>query len=538
MASEDVYERDITPFDQPAKSSRTLSQSSPHPQYHLFDFSDLPPFSEESFVDGPGMFTDSHHALGALPAPDPLPLTRMPMDAPVITDFFDDKSMVHEYHFQPAPAPAPLSFVAINALPERPKSSLRHEATCEQLHQACMTPTAAHDGRMASPHMSQLGFMVQSASMGESSRDTDYSDYQDMPPTMPMFNTPIRRVAMFQDQVPLTEPAKRSLGARKALTGLDSPRTPLAKLSNMPASHPMSAPGKLAAARLLASPRIKSPQVPDSAWTRLNYSPLINCGGEHDLCQRRMALGIEALLSGQYISEVSPEVEQACDGEMPIRRVQHVEDNQLGCSFMMQLHLVRAREGDYDRRPLLLPNLPSLAEAPTYRMLTSPKFFAGQFFRPDGSCETDRHILICFPKMHRGSVRLQVKVFDRATNAVSRDKEDLKAHFLSYVIWLFGLSKGAKLNKWPSVNGECKYSRRRPGDFGNDEFLCINPFHYVHDEADRAKLAGEITASVNVCLRGQRAMPGERAHPSGESYCFCRQCQAAALSSIPGPLQL
>jgi hypothetical protein len=31
---------------------------------------------------------------------------------------------------------------------------------------------------------------------------------------------------------------------------------------------------------------------------------------------------------------------------------------------------------------------------------------------------------------------------------------------------------------WQDVKGRCAYSRLRSGDFGNDEFLCINPFHY------------------------------------------------------------
>ena len=267
---------------------------------------------------------------------------------------------------------------------------------------------------------------------------------------------------------------------------------------------------------------------------RQKYDPFLQCG-KHELCQLRAQLSVEDLRAGgHYVAPDADSVEvlEPQYSEAPGQRVDHVEDDADGIANLMQLHLVRASTQLLaDRRPLLLPDVQS-GKSPVWRVLTSKRFFGGRFFNADGTCQCDDCVMVVFPKNHRGDVRLQLKVWNTEMERISSTttKDDTKAHYLSYLLWLYGASTQAasELGQFPcTAEASCAHGSVR-GKFQDQEFLCINPMHYCRP-TDREAFAAEIAAAVGTCLRDADALPGERPREgaAGRSCCFCPKCRAA-----------
>lgn len=66
---------------------------------------------------------------------------------------------------------------------------------------------------------------------------------------------------------------------------------------------------------------------------------------------------------------------------------------------------------------------------------------------------------MAFPKHHRDRLRQQYKVWNTKTEKISNngDKDDVKAHVLSYTCWLYGIGSH-KLGTWPAVRFSLSFS--------------------------------------------------------------------------------
>jgi hypothetical protein len=204
---------------------------------------------------------------------------------------------------------------------------------------------------------------------------------------------------------------------------------------------------------------------------------------------------------------------------------------------MRQLHLVRAFQHQYaDKRPLLDANIRSGTD-PVIRVVTSNKFYKGRFFLPGGACQSEECVLINFPKTCRGRVRLQLKVWDNIAQSISSGSTaaDVKAQFLSYIGWMFGVSniQPSALGRWPrDMTGHCTNCRTGAGDFESATYLCINPFHYS-PHARREHVCRGLEQEIATCIKDRPALPGEapRELAEGESAvgprsrCYCPQCR-------------
>lgn len=280
--------------------------------------------------------------------------------------------------------------------------------------------------------------------------------------------------------------------------------------------------------------------------SRLEYDPFLGCD-KHDLCKLRAQLTTEELeTGGHYVPaekagmSATPKFVYAqarLPGGGTFRRSGEIEDSDEGLANLMQLHLAQAfMHGSHDRRPLLLPNI-ALGKSPILRVLTSKRFYSGQFFDAHGGCQHDSCVLIVFPKNHRGDVRLQLKVWNTEKCRISSTstKDDTKAHVLSYILWLFGLSEQvpSELGQFPPhLHSTCNFGRVN-SDFRNPEFLCVNPSHYLPDDMSAEDLADRIEQRLTSCFKSMEALPGETPDPvTGRSKCFCLECRKNGFTPI------
>lgn len=315
---------------------------------------------------------------------------------------------------------------------------------------------------------------------------------------------------------------------------------------------------------------------------KLPYDPFLSCT-KHPLCIARAKLRMEEILAGKYYKYEPGEPKKDTDSApkqklaqalktdgTPYNRVRHVEDNSAGVANMMQLHMIRALDHrHYNRRPLLVPAASaSTTTNPVLRILTSKRFYSGRFFTNNGTCQTEDCCLVSFPKNHRGDVRLQMKVWNktvetpvktlskmpsktpcktsaktsskpskaakaakgRGSAASSAKKEDIKAHLLSYICWLYALSdqQPDQLGQWPTtLESSCDWGHKARSGDENDEFLCINPFHYLAKlgSDDKEDLREKIEDRCNTCIKDEPAIEGERDDQHGHCACFCPKCR-------------
>lgn len=295
-------------------------------------------------------------------------------------------------------------------------------------------------------------------------------------------------------------------------------------------------------------------------FKRMDYDPFLNCD-RHDICLARANLKKEYIMSGCYYKLESAENEgakgspkgraqsprsrpgkgkgragllthklhlwQAVDKhKQPYRREQQVQESAIGLANLCQLHVTRALEQrTLPKRPLLSPDIAtSSVTPPIVRILESKRFYCGSFFTRQGACQVADCILIVFPKNHRGDVRLQLKVWDEERQDKSK-KCDIKAHLLSYVCWLYGISdqSGESLGQWPpNLTGACSFGRNsKPGDDHN-EFLCINPFHYVKDFEHEKQLERNVRQRVSFCVKNLPCLEGEKPNRrTNKCQCYC-----------------
>eukprot|EP00039_Didymoeca_costata_P023247 m.6470 g.6470 ORF g.6470 m.6470 type:complete len:536 (+) comp3536_c0_seq1:269-1876(+) len=216
------------------------------------------------------------------------------------------------------------------------------------------------------------------------------------------------------------------------------------------------------------------------------------------------------------------------------RRIDRVEDTIEGYANLRQLHLVRGtRQAGEHKRPLLDADLKQGTD-PVTRVMTSNKMYKGRFFNPDGTCQKISCILFNFPRQGRGNVRLQLKAWNSQEQNITGSalNDDTKAQFLSYIAWVYGISsiKPANLGQWANdLSGHCDYCRTGAGSFHDDEFVCVNPFHYVPEE-EYQEVEARVLQEVSVCLKENPVLPGERpAEPvdskSPKSRCYCPNCR-------------
>lgn len=336
---------------------------------------------------------------------------------------------------------------------------------------------------------------------------------------------------------------------------------------------------------------------------RSDYDPFLSCT-KHQLCLARAKLGEDQIRHGYYHctdpgreknrvpkNNQPPPLEQALmeDGD-PYVRSDAIEDTGNGMANLMQLHMIRALEHrSQTKRPLLNPNVnTSVTINPIHRILQSKRFYCGKFFNEDGTCQTKNCILICFPKNHRGDVRLQMKVWQKAkagTNVegtasassddmltevkddikgnisarkggvkgnVSARKDDIKAHMLSYLCWVYGLSQQVpkELGQWPTgLHCLCDFGHKAKAQEENAEFLCINPFHYLpssdlQEESESEcikRRAAVVMEKLGRCIKNETVVAGERpsdlpltnlnptenerAVLGNKSCCYCHECR-------------
>lgn len=320
---------------------------------------------------------------------------------------------------------------------------------------------------------------------------------------------------------------------------------------------------------------------------RLPYNPFMKCQ-KHELCKMRQELTFPQLENGYYfksdkfplgdgdgengdgngenghlvqanrnLGQANGNLAQACmDDGTPYTRKSFVEDTYHGLANLMQLHMVKALEQRNEhRRPLLLPSMSSATTTnPVHRLLQSKRFYCGRFFNDEGFCQTEECILISVPKNHRGDVRLQMKVWEdpalakamaeasEAKASKKKDgsskekkekkekKEDIKAHLLSYICWLYGLSNQTptELGQWPTkLVSTCKWGHKPRNNDDNDEFLCLNPFHYCAENGGGKdeNLRKRIEDRICTCVKDEPPIEGERLDENGQCVCFCMKCR-------------
>eukprot|EP00041_Stephanoeca_diplocostata_P037890 m.1455503 g.1455503 ORF g.1455503 m.1455503 type:complete len:876 (-) comp25120_c0_seq42:1822-4449(-) len=302
-------------------------------------------------------------------------------------------------------------------------------------------------------------------------------------------------------------------------------------------------------------------------FKRMEYDPFLKCT-KHDICLARANLKKEYILSGCYYKLESAESEGASPKartnsprsrsgkgkgragllthklhlwqavnkhKQPYRREESVQESAIGLANLCQLHVTRALEQRaLPKRPLLSPDIAtSSVTPPIVRILESKRFYCGSFFTRQGACQVADCILIVFPKNHRGDVRLQLKVWDEHLQDNNK-KCDIKAHLLSYVCWLYGISdqSGESLGQWPpNLTGACSFGRNsKPGDDHN-EFLCINPFHYVKDVEHEKRLERNVHQRVSCCTKDLPCLEGEKPNRrTNNCQCYCLKCR------FPGPM--
>eukprot|EP00051_Salpingoeca_urceolata_P018601 m.262722 g.262722 ORF g.262722 m.262722 type:complete len:83 (+) comp19232_c3_seq3:2005-2253(+) len=66
----------------------------------------------------------------------------------------------------------------------------------------------------------------------------------------------------------------------------------------------------------------------------------------------------------------------------------------------------------------------------------------------------------------------------------------------------------------------------------NEEFVCINPYHYVGPPGNPAAIAAaqeeleqSVQQALNTCVRKYEPLPGEALLRSNVNYCFCMECR-------------
>ena len=138
-----------------------------------------------------------------------------------------------------------------------------------------------------------------------------------------------------------------------------------------------------------------------------------------------------------------------------------------------------------------------------------------------------------------------------SSNAISSNTlgDDIKAQFLSYIAWVYGISNISpeSLGKWPTdLEGHCEFCRDGAGSFQSDNFLCINPFHYIEPELIAAT-EERIQDELRFCLKGHPNLAGEQGQHEGQTkgksndseaskfsrcYCLVRQHQTSCGSHL------
>ena len=95
-----------------------------------------------------------------------------------------------------------------------------------------------------------------------------------------------------------------------------------------------------------------------------------------------------------------------------------------------------------------------------------------------------------------------------------------------YICWLYALSDQQPdlLGQWPTtLESSCEWGHKARSGDENDEFLCINPFHYLAKPGsdDKEDLRERIEDRCNTCIKDEPAIEGERDDQLGHCACFC-----------------
>eukprot|EP00054_Salpingoeca_dolichothecata_P018176 m.111318 g.111318 ORF g.111318 m.111318 type:complete len:541 (-) comp22772_c0_seq3:283-1905(-) len=254
----------------------------------------------------------------------------------------------------------------------------------------------------------------------------------------------------------------------------------------------------------------------------------------HKSCQERRSKGLFQLMKEHaypvydapaVATEDTPKRQRAqymphpSEDWSPFQRGDDIAESDEGLANLLHLHLYRAvmMGADADR-PLLAPGA-RMVKTPIGRILRNSKLICGSFFHADGTFQKRQCILLVFPKNHRAEVRVQLKT--------SQSSSDIKAQFLSYIVWLYGLTdiQPSELGRWPEISGCCSFARECKAGFRNNDMYCINPFHFMPSLAESNKLEQRLLQELNTCLRSQPALPDEQSRRDGNSFCHCLTCQ-------------